>query len=314
MRIPADPVIVRQGWLRAYDWTTDRGAAALNDYARSDDPFAKVGHVQIAVEVSSVIRASRRLLPRRLGRAAVRERPARAHRALDRDPDARAAAAPRRGAAPRQPPRHLRQRHQLVPGDGHECILPRTLFASTPFATVLLASALALAGCADSLPPEIGYDADVPPLPPAPITAPERARPPRVPPSWSPTNGGPAAATPTGRVENANAAARVEPRREGYYNAIQVYPWSEGALYQVYAAPGRITDIALEPGEDLSGAGPIAAGDTARWIIGDTVSGSGGSRRVHILLKPIQPDIRTNLVITTNRRTYLLELRSGDKP
>jgi type IV secretory pathway VirB9-like protein len=45
--------------------------------------------------------------------------------------------------------------------------------------------------------------------------------------------------TPTGRVENANAAARVEPRREGYYNAIQIYPWSEGALYQVYAAPGR---------------------------------------------------------------------------
>jgi len=56
--IPADPVIVRQDWLRAYDWTTDRGAAALNDYARSADPFGKVGHVQVAVEVSSVIRAS----------------------------------------------------------------------------------------------------------------------------------------------------------------------------------------------------------------------------------------------------------------
>ncbi len=56
--IPADPVIVRQDWLRAYEWTTDRGAAALNDYARSADPFAKVGHVQVAVEVSSVIRAS----------------------------------------------------------------------------------------------------------------------------------------------------------------------------------------------------------------------------------------------------------------
>jgi hypothetical protein len=82
--------------------------------------------------------------------------------------------------------------------------------------------------------------------------------------------GGTAAGTPTGRVENANAAARVQPRREGYYNAIQIYPWSEGALYQVYAAPGQITDIALEPGESLTGAGPIAAGDTARWIIGDT--------------------------------------------
>ncbi len=56
--IPADPIIVRQNWLRAYDWTTDRGATALNDYARSNDPFTKVGKQQVAVEVSSVIRAS----------------------------------------------------------------------------------------------------------------------------------------------------------------------------------------------------------------------------------------------------------------
>lgn len=56
--VPSDPVIVRQNWLRAYDWTTDRGAAALNDYARVNDPFAKVGKQQIAVDVSSVIRAS----------------------------------------------------------------------------------------------------------------------------------------------------------------------------------------------------------------------------------------------------------------
>jgi type IV secretion system protein VirB5 len=56
--IPADPVIVRQNWLRAYDWTTDHGAAALNDYARAADPFGTVGREQVAVEVSSVIRAS----------------------------------------------------------------------------------------------------------------------------------------------------------------------------------------------------------------------------------------------------------------
>ncbi|SNB72835.1 MULTISPECIES: conjugal transfer protein TrbF [unclassified Agrobacterium] len=56
--IPADPIIVRQNWLRAYDWTTDRGAGALNDYARTNDPFTKVGKQQIAVDVSSVIRAS----------------------------------------------------------------------------------------------------------------------------------------------------------------------------------------------------------------------------------------------------------------
>ncbi|MQB07978.1 conjugal transfer protein TrbF [Agrobacterium tumefaciens] len=56
--IPADPIIVRQNWLRAYDWTTDRGAGALNDYARTNDPFTKVGKQQVAVDVSSVIRAS----------------------------------------------------------------------------------------------------------------------------------------------------------------------------------------------------------------------------------------------------------------
>ncbi|WP_346913136.1 conjugal transfer protein TrbF [uncultured Roseibium sp.] len=56
--IPADAIIVRQNWLRAYEFTTDRGALALNDYARANDPFTRVGHQQIAVEVSSVIRAS----------------------------------------------------------------------------------------------------------------------------------------------------------------------------------------------------------------------------------------------------------------
>ena len=56
--IPADPVIVRQNWLAAYDFVTDKGAVALNDYARANDPFTKVGKIQVAVEISSVIRAS----------------------------------------------------------------------------------------------------------------------------------------------------------------------------------------------------------------------------------------------------------------
>jgi len=56
--IPADPIVVRQNWLRAYDFTTDKGALALNDYARTNDPFANIGKVQVAVDVSSVIRAS----------------------------------------------------------------------------------------------------------------------------------------------------------------------------------------------------------------------------------------------------------------
>lgn len=56
--IPGDPIVLRQDWLRAYDFTTDRGAQALNDHARNNDPFANVGTIQVAVDVSSVIRAS----------------------------------------------------------------------------------------------------------------------------------------------------------------------------------------------------------------------------------------------------------------
>lgn len=115
---------------------------------------------------------------------------------------------------------------------------------------------------------------------------------------------------PTSRVTAANAAARMEPVRDGFLNAVQLYPFSAGALYQVYTAPGHVTDIALQEGERLVGAGPVAAGDTARWIIGDTTSGSGASTRVHILVKPTRSDLATNLVINTDRRTYLLELKA----
>ena len=56
--VPADPVVLRRDWLMAYDYVTDKGALALNDYARTSDPFSKVGKAQVSVEVSSVIRAS----------------------------------------------------------------------------------------------------------------------------------------------------------------------------------------------------------------------------------------------------------------
>ena len=107
----------------------------------------------------------------------------------------------------------------------------------------------------------------------------------------------------------ANAEARIAPTREGYVNAIQMWPFTYGALYQVYAAVGRVTVIALQPGEDLV---TVAAGDTVRWIVGDTSSG-GADLRVNVLVKPIRSGLKTNLVITTNRRTYLLELSSTEK-
>jgi type IV secretion system protein VirB9 len=112
------------------------------------------------------------------------------------------------------------------------------------------------------------------------------------------------------RVSRANQEARVAPTREGYVNAIQVWPYSDGALYQVYAAPGRVTVIALQAGEELV---TVAAGDTVRWIVGDTSSGTGDALRVNVLVKPIRSGLKTNLVITTSRRTYLIELTSTER-
>lgn len=112
------------------------------------------------------------------------------------------------------------------------------------------------------------------------------------------------------RVSGANEEARVAPTREGYVNAIQVWPFTDGALYQVYTSPERVTVIALQPGEDLV---TVAAGDTVRWIVGDTTSGTGADLRVNVLVKPLRTGLKTNLVITTSRRTYLMELISTDQ-
>jgi type IV secretion system protein TrbG len=115
------------------------------------------------------------------------------------------------------------------------------------------------------------------------------------------------AATPAARVTAANQAALREPSSAGYMGAVQVYPYSEGVLYRLYAAPERVTDIALQAGETVTS---VAAGDTVRWTVGDTTSGSGEAKRTHILVKPFSAGLQTNLVITTDRRVYHLELAS----
>ncbi len=185
----------------------------------------------------------------------------------------------------------------------------------------LLAGGLSLTACATHRPPTIALDASVatPAIPepsvpkpvdvvavPEPLPLPGQLK------ALEPASESLAseAHAPTARVETANVAARIQPSVAGYVNAVQVYPYAEGALYQVYAAPGDVTDIALEAGEQLAGTGPVAAGDTVRWIIGDTESGSGLARRVHILLKPTRALLTTNLVINTDRRTYHLELHA----
>jgi type IV secretion system protein VirB9 len=183
--------------------------------------------------------------------------------------------------------------------------------------TMAGASALALAACAGKTPPPaISYDAAdfqpaaVAPEPPAaveivetpvPLPLPGQLQPP---PSVRPDN-----RPPTARVEAANRAATLEPSSAGYINAVQIYPWTEGALYRLYAAPERVSDIALQPGETLVA---VSAGDTVRWVIGDTTSGTGDQQRVHVLVKPFAPGLATNMVITTNRRAYHLALESTD--
>lgn len=114
---------------------------------------------------------------------------------------------------------------------------------------------------------------------------------------------------PAAQVNAADRYALIEPSRDGYVNAMQVYPFAPGALYKLYAAPQKVSDIALQPGETLIA---ISAGDTVRWIVGDTTSGSGTDKQVHILAKPFASGLKTNLVVTTDRRSYHLELESTD--
>jgi type IV secretion system protein VirB9 len=113
--------------------------------------------------------------------------------------------------------------------------------------------------------------------------------------------------SPEEAIEEGRSSALIEPSVDGYVNAIQVYPYTEGALYRLYASPGQVSDVALQPGETLVS---VSAGDTVRWVVGDTISGSGTTARAHVLVKPISAGIRTNLMIATDRRTYHLELES----
>ncbi len=185
---------------------------------------------------------------------------------------------------------------------------------------IILASAsmLALAACAGKTPPPaISYDAaDFRPAaqqaePPKPVEIVERPVPLPLPGQLQPPPSvKPEAGPPTARVEAANRAATREPSSAGYVNAVQVYPWTDGALYRLYAAPEQVSDIALQAGEKLVA---VSAGDTVRWVIGDTTSGAGEDVRVHVLVKPFAPGLATNMLIATDRRAYHLALESTDR-
>lgn len=109
-------------------------------------------------------------------------------------------------------------------------------------------------------------------------------------------------------VASANRKAFRDPGSSRFVNAGQIYPWTEGAVYRLYSTPDEVSMISLQAGEQLVS---VAAGDTARWVIGDTTSGAGPTRRTHILVKPSQSGLRTNLVVATDRRVYHILVSSG---
>jgi len=166
-----------------------------------------------------------------------------------------------------------------------------------------------LTGCATQgkPPPAITLDEPVQaqrvPEPPAPVEVVEVPKPLPLPgqmkalPSAEAPPPAPEPADEKLRVSKANDEARIAPTREGYVNAIQVWPFTDGALYQVYTSPGRVTVIALQEGEELV---TVSAGDTVRWIVGDTTSGAGPAQRVNVMVKPTRTALKTNMVITTS--------------
>jgi type IV secretion system protein TrbG len=112
-------------------------------------------------------------------------------------------------------------------------------------------------------------------------------------------------------IRRANAAALAAPTANSFINASLVYDYELGRLYRIDASPRFLTTIILRHGEHLISK---AAGDTIRWSVGETTQGSGDGAQVEVVLKPVRGGQRTNLVLTTDQRTYFLEAVSHDAP
>lgn len=108
-------------------------------------------------------------------------------------------------------------------------------------------------------------------------------------------------------VTQTNEAAIRGAADASVVGALHEFAYERGALYAIQASPQRITDIALEPGEQLLS---VSAGDTTRWIVGDARSGAGAGAQAHVLVKPNAGNLTTNLVVMTDRRVYHIELKS----
>ena len=108
---------------------------------------------------------------------------------------------------------------------------------------------------------------------------------------------------------DANAGARAYPEPDAYINATLYYDYEPGRLYEIETSPHFLTAIILRPGERLLAK---AAGDTVRWVLGETAEGVGAGQQVVVLVKPIRGGLRTNMVLTTDQRTYLIEAGSRE--
>lgn len=108
-------------------------------------------------------------------------------------------------------------------------------------------------------------------------------------------------------VTTANRKASQMPSSSHYINSIMTFDYMTGALYQIYSAPLRVTDIQFQNSEHIISVG---AGDTLRWQVSKTFSGTGLNRAEHLLIKPTEEGLTNSLVVTTDQRTYHLMLHS----
>lgn len=111
-----------------------------------------------------------------------------------------------------------------------------------------------------------------------------------------------------GAAAQANAQARDWPSSAAYVNSALFYDFEPGRIYTIQTSPRFLTTIQLRPGEKLIAK---AAGDTVRWVLGETMAGAGDAAQVTVFVKPIRPGLRTNIVLTTDQRTYLIDAASN---
>lgn len=189
--------------------------------------------------------------------------------------------------------------------------LRRSLWTSTALSAALVSTAVVVSAAAQTgaplAPAAPGTATAAPAGAPPPVAGPSvaAARTPPPPPKPRPLPPLPG----SGVVRAANSQARSYPSADAYINATLFYDFEAGRLYQVQTSPHFLTAIMLRPGEKLVAK---AAGDTVRWVLGETTEGAGAAQQVVVLIKPIRGGMKTNIVLTTDQRTYLIEAASRE--